>query len=230
MPVALYWKLQFSNNWGSTVHLAVCSPLKIYTSVSETEEGLGFDNELLRSKPTYDLTRAFDLKTLDVSDHQIMLRQLAQKHDMPVNTLEEIYHRFCEVDSDNSGVIEKDEFYLLVLKLHGARDCMDVPRSRLKFFWQEADRNGNGEIDFDEFLDWFWSYFSKETAVSFKKNNVLVENYYASVAWPRGDSHHRQSMILAQEMKDGGYIKCSSKGKGERRSDVESHDSKGRWS
>lgn len=207
LPVSSWWKLVFNNNWGSTAHLAVCSPLRIYTTVNETEEGLGLDGDLLPGKPTYDLTRAFDLKALDVSDDQIALRQLAQKHGMPVNTLEEIYSRFCEVDCDSSGVIEKDEFHLLVLKLHGARDVMDVPRSRLKFFWQEADRNGNGEIDFDEFLDWFWSYFSKETASTFKKTHALVETYYSSVAWPRGDTNRRKSMVQQELEANGVNVK-----------------------
>merc|ERR1711972_791686 len=105
---------------------------------------------------------------------------------MAVNHLEDIYTRFCEVDSDDSGVIEKEEFELLILKILGAKDHADVPQGRLCYFWNQADRDGNGEIDFDEFLIWFRKYFSKRSADTIgNAASSLVENFYSTLTCNR---------------------------------------------
>merc|ERR1740117_1945175 len=117
-----------------------------------------------------------------------MLRELAQKHELPVNTLEQIHDQFHVVDADQSGSIEEEEFDELVLKLHGAKERSDVPNGRMKFFWQQADRDGSGEIDFEEFIQWFSKYFfSKENLDAAGRicATKLVENFYSGMACKR---------------------------------------------
>lgn len=135
-----------------------------------------------------DLSKAFDMKRLHITANQIMLRELAQKHELPVSVLEDIYAQFIQVDVDSSGSIEQEEFVRLILKLHGAKNANDVPAGRMRFFWQQADRDGSGEIDFEEFLLWFSKYF-------FTSENLdpagrvcatkLIENFYSSMACKR---------------------------------------------
>merc|ERR1712060_905707 len=72
--------------------------------------------------------------------------------------LDDIHKRFHDLDRDDSGVIDHDEFEQLILQLHGCHDPSDMPKARLQFFWQQADIDGSGEIDFEEFIMWFKCY------------------------------------------------------------------------
>merc|ERR1719401_530380 len=121
-----------------------------------------------------------------------MLRELAERHEMPVGTLEDIHQRFLQVDTDSSGVIDKSEFKALMLKLHGANHSSDIPDARMHFFWQNADRDCSGEIDFPEFVRWFHMFFfSPENldASGHVSSIKIVENFYSSSVCKRTISH-----------------------------------------
>merc|ERR1712151_1076388 len=109
-----------------------------------------------------DFVSAFDTKCLNLNSDDVYIRRLSRKHNMQVSNVEAVHKYFQTVDTDKSGYIEEPEFNTLLLALHGAKDPSEVPNSRLKFFWQQADSDGDGAIDFEEFLVWFNRYFGSD--------------------------------------------------------------------
>lgn len=162
-PEAPWWKLLVESNWGSLKRLQVAGPLKLFSK----EEVVVCTGKHHRpaffcskgvSGPVMDLSTAFSLEVLEVDPKTIMLRRLAKKHNLTILELEDLHKRFREVDTDASGILEEHEFRELILMLHGALDHADIPLQRLSFFWQQADSDGSGEVDFEEFVVWFKRY------------------------------------------------------------------------
>lgn len=184
VPSGAWWRLWFVNNWGSFSTVCLCAPLtfRAVTVVKDPIKERGITQAIKERTAEEDLSKAFCLRQLGVTAHQEMLRTEAKKHQMPLQTVEDVHHRFVQVDINGDGTIDKDEFEQLMLKVHGAKDSSDIPNARLRFFWQNADRDGNGEIDFGEFLTWASMYF-------FTKDNLdasgqvspqkVVENFYS---------------------------------------------------
>ena len=56
-------------------------------------------------------------------------------------------------------MLEWEEFNQLVLNVFRVNKVDDVPKSRMKFFWNELDRDHNNVIDFKEFARDFFYYF-----------------------------------------------------------------------
>lgn len=67
-------------------------------------------------------------------------------------------HRLFSNATSDGKVIVQSEFTSMLLKLYGTEDLSEVPPQRLHFFWQQADQDGSGEIDFEEFIMWYDRY------------------------------------------------------------------------
>ena len=99
---------------------------------------------------------------------------LARKYDCSVLDLDRVKAKFDYFDLDHSGFIDPEEFQNMMCQLMRCSTKSDLPQSRLERFWKEADKNGDGEIDFEEFLEWYIKYFG--TAYS----NGPMDAFYAS--------------------------------------------------
>lgn len=99
---------------------------------------------------------------------------LAKKYDCSVLDLEKVKEKFDFFDLDHSGYIDPYEFESMMCQLMRCSSKSDLPKGRLQRFWKEADKNGDGEIDFEEFLEWYIKYFG--TSYS----NGPMDAFYAS--------------------------------------------------
>jgi len=161
-PEAIWWRLVFS---GPAPHLRLLGPVRIATTVRGDAAGitsmrmaLGGGSPTAGSQP--ERVTAFQIKTLGLDAETLRMRDLAKKYELPILAIEDIHKLFRQVDSDGSGVIEQKEFGVLLLQLYGAACPSDVPASRLRFYWQQANPDGSAEIDFEEFIVWFTRYAS----------------------------------------------------------------------
>jgi len=166
-PKAAWWKLLIVNNWGSTKKLQVVAPLRLYTSVEVQIGGvsqirLGFLNQKKHSFVS-DKSTAFDLQTLGVDPEAVQLRRLAKKYGISILDIENMHDMFManSEDTDEGHMITREPFQNLLLKMHGTEDLSDVPSQRLRFFWQQADADRSGAIDFEEFIMWYDRYGSE---------------------------------------------------------------------
>lgn len=154
-PEAAWWKISFENNWGSTKKLQVMAPLRIY-SMMQVKFGRFTDhkNTVMGSDK---LVMAFDLTTLGVPAESVQLRRLAKKYCLSILDIEYM-HSLFQATAMGQGEINHPKFDRMLLQLHGTDDLSDVPSQRLRFFWQQADNDSNGTIDFEEFIMWYDRY------------------------------------------------------------------------
>ena len=57
---------------------------------------------------------------------------------------------FADIDVDNSGALDKDELDMAARKLGVALTQREIDAG-----FAAMDNDGNGEVDFDEFFEWF---------------------------------------------------------------------------
>jgi len=79
--------------------------------------------------------------------------QLARKHSLKYNEVEEIYEQFESIDLDRDGYISKKEFEALLARVYGASDVQDLAPSRVEQFWKQVDPDNSG-VSFPRFLKW----------------------------------------------------------------------------
>lgn len=54
------------------------------------------------------------------------------------------------------GLICKEEFQGILQELMRVRKASDVPMERFNHYWREVDMDQSGQIDFEEFLVWYY--------------------------------------------------------------------------
>eukprot|EP01050_Picozoa_sp_SAG11_P022597 SAG11_NODE_4311_length_1953_cov_1.192017_2_plen_212_part_00 len=84
---------------------------------------------------------------------------------------EEIMHFFSQIDSDGSGLLDREEVQELLLKMGNP-----VEEEQLDTIMYEIDNDGSGQLDLNEFLSW-WKRAGKKkraalTAVNDKMNQI----------------------------------------------------------
>merc|ERR1712048_1314460 len=112
------------------------------------------------------------------SEEQIELRAIAKRHDLTIQDIEKYKKAFETFDLNKTGVIEYDEFVQLLASVLKIPSHLDIPASRVKQFWFEADRDGSGSINFEEFIWFYQKYFS--TADRGQKT-CPIEDFYRGV-------------------------------------------------
>lgn len=94
---------------------------------------------------------------------QIAARKMAKEHGLSVAEVDRVCSNFHKFDTDGSGVIDFNEFHILLDKLLKIPSHLELPASRVKQFWLEIDMNGSGVVEFEEFLIWYNKYFDLKT-------------------------------------------------------------------
>lgn len=78
---------------------------------------------------------------------------LAKKHHLSENEVRDLDHRYKDADLDRSGQLDKNELkHLLRVTIASAASEAGLAKF-LDSQWHNVDRDGNGTVDFDEFLN-----------------------------------------------------------------------------
>jgi len=87
------------------------------------------------------------------------IREMSRAHSIPISLVEKIWDEFRRTDLNGNRQIEKHEFFALLRVLHHSKDQSAIPEERLVRYWQDADIDHDGAINFQEFLLWYHKYF-----------------------------------------------------------------------
>merc|ERR1719440_306460 len=98
------------------------------------------------------------LQSGDLTDEDLKTREIARELGITFPEIEKVKAVFDKYDEDGSGKMEKDEFRLMMTDLVcvGKLKGQEVPRALLEDQWKGVDHDGSGEVDFDEFCEWYF--------------------------------------------------------------------------
>merc|ERR1711904_14583 len=99
------------------------------------------------------------LEDLLLSPEQRHIREVARKYDVEFVEVENVKRMFDKFDEDGGGLLEFGEFKILLYRLMKIPAHLEMPSSRVKQFWAEIDLDGSGNVDFEEFLQWYMRSF-----------------------------------------------------------------------
>lgn len=104
---------------------------------------------------------------LELDEGELKIREIARDLDIPIPEVEKVKAVFDKYDEDGSGQMEKEEFDMMMTDLIcvGRLKGLEVPPGLLNEQWKQVDHDGSGEVDFDEFAEWYClSYIPKKMA------------------------------------------------------------------
>jgi len=129
-----------------------------------------------------DFTDFFSEEELKLSKTEIQMRNVAHELKMEVSVVEKLWKEFEQLDVDNSGKLEYDEFKTLITRsVNPKGSSADVPESLVRKFWQELSPQGHGAVTFRSFAPWYVSFFVND-------GMSPMERYYKCMA--SGPGHH----------------------------------------
>jgi Ca2+-binding EF-hand superfamily protein len=132
-------------------------------------------------------SHCFD-KELSLTAKDIKARHAALTLGIDGPVFEKCVTAFNKFDTDGSGLIEKAEFQEVVQALLKVPAGTPLPEDRVAALWREADSNGNGEVDFEEFIHFYQKHFDEDPEtvdddplVQYYKSYRRVSVYSSSV-------------------------------------------------
>lgn len=105
---------------------------------------------------------------------------VAVKYKVSNFAVDKIKCKFDHYDLDKSGKIDYSEFEAMFCSILKASSASDLNPDRIKRFWSQADKNGDGGIDFEEFVDWYLRYFSPDNENDDWDMSGPIRKYYDS--------------------------------------------------
>jgi hypothetical protein len=156
-------------------------------------------------------------EVINISKAERDMRMIARKNDIPLLQAEEIWKTFQRFDVDERGSLSYPDFAQVVramavrrdvavsvLPIGGAAHAVEnVPESRIRHLWHDVDSDGSGQVEFEEFLLWFYAAFYRgqdETVISLhsdRRADSVTERFYASLGrnrlrnWLEGQYYQR---------------------------------------
>eukprot|EP00440_Ansanella_granifera_P051769 gb/GFBE01056127.1/.p1 GENE.gb/GFBE01056127.1/~~gb/GFBE01056127.1/.p1 ORF type:complete len:593 (+),score=92.28 gb/GFBE01056127.1/:1-1779(+) len=82
-------------------------------------------------------------------------RNMARKLGIDIIDVDRYKRAFDKYDVDRSGAIDQEEFGKLLYDLLKVPSGHVLPQERIVGLWREADADGSGEMDFEEFCDFY---------------------------------------------------------------------------
>jgi len=125
-----------------------------------------------------------------VDEMERSTRKLARKYRIPIDYTETVLKEFTRYDTENRGFLNFTDFKCVVRALTyrhlGQKQDVMLQDSHLRALWNIVDRDGSGCVDFEEFLQWFYSHFQKEKPPARSLHcdrmvDSVTEHFYASM-------------------------------------------------
>eukprot|EP00434_Breviolum_minutum_P031727 symbB.v1.2.028059.t1/scaffold2934.1/size84817/1 len=116
-------------------------------------------------------------------------RDVARKHGMSILNIERYKKSFDRYDLNSNGVIEFSEFKNIITDLLKIPSGLDLPQERVMSMWRNADKDGSGSIDFEEFVAFYVKVFGDTFETDF--DPVKSPNWHRRVRARRSRARHR---------------------------------------
>merc|ERR1719498_1499542 len=87
------------------------------------------------------------------------IRQLVREQGLCLNDIERILKIYDSFDTSGAGYLDREEFGQVLYALLKDGSVDHISEKAIDRYWQEVDKNFNGSIDFEEFLQWYMMYY-----------------------------------------------------------------------
>jgi len=100
------------------------------------------------------------LEYMNLTKEEIEVRRVGQEMGVAICDMEYYKQMYDKFDTNGSGLIDYDEFGDLLKSLMKVDPTIGLPETRIAHFWQEADVDGSGEVDLQEFVSFYIKHFN----------------------------------------------------------------------
>lgn len=173
-----FLRITFHESHSSSGNMRLLQPLVVY-------------GKLLRPPvPARKLSTTIMFHERWVDEMERSTRKLARKYRIPIDYTETVLKEFKRYDTENRGFLNFTDFKCVVRALTyrhlGQKQDVMLQDSHLRALWNIVDRDGSGCVDFEEFLQWFYSHFQKEKPPARSLHcermvDSVTEHFYASM-------------------------------------------------
>merc|ERR1719272_2625163 len=86
---------------------------------------------------------------------QLPAKECARQWGVPFSEVEAVKDIFEQYDLDKLGYLDVGRFTRALPAVLRAPRGLEVPESRITFFWKEIDRARTGKVSFEQFFWWY---------------------------------------------------------------------------
>jgi len=83
---------------------------------------------------------------------------LAKKYTVPIEEVKQKHMEFLKLDADNTGELSRPEFEEAIREHCKIPEGQEIPEHLVSSFWEGVDKDGDGSLDFEEYLFWVMSH------------------------------------------------------------------------
>eukprot|EP00930_Biecheleria_cincta_P009011 TRINITY_DN110628_c0_g1_i1.p1 TRINITY_DN110628_c0_g1~~TRINITY_DN110628_c0_g1_i1.p1 ORF type:complete len:351 (+),score=57.28 TRINITY_DN110628_c0_g1_i1:175-1227(+) len=139
---------------------------EIYYRTCQSDSPQGFDMEAFLAWHMCSFSKVAKLRGDKAAVQKaVSVDEICAKHGFSPNDLDKVRRVFDRFDTDGSGVLDKDEFELMIVVYLGATKA-DISKERLATWWREIDMDGSGQVEFPEFVEWYAKYFGSADSMT----------------------------------------------------------------
>lgn len=113
-----------------------------------------------------------------LTEQQRTLRKIAKHHKVSPDYVEHIKRCFDLIDTDHSNELNISEFKQVLYKALKVPMHLELPPSRVQYFWAEIDTDGSGQAGFEEFFAWWLKYFDHKPGA---RDEMPFESFYKQI-------------------------------------------------
>lgn len=113
-----------------------------------------------------------------VDEKEKRIRTLAKVNGLDAMCMDRVRRSFTSFDLDRSGEVDEEEFENVLREVMNIPPHLQIPPSRIRFFWKEIDEDDSGKASFHEFLNFWLCRFGK--SAGHKGQLLSIEDYYRS--------------------------------------------------
>lgn len=115
-----------------------------------------------------------------LTEQETAMRRIAKQYGLRPDYVDMIKRCFDAYDTDHSGEVDINEFKQVLYRALKVPPHLELPQSRITYFWSQIDTDASGTAAFEEFLEWWLKYFDEDHPGR-AKTKLPFEDFYKQV-------------------------------------------------